>query len=312
MKFVIGMDGGGTSTKASLYPILEDGRLGQVQDSIIVGSSNVNSNAPQAILENFQTIWQALGSENVCAVCLGVAGISTPGAKEKLMSYLKTAGFPETVVLKGDHEIALRGAFDLDNGILLIAGTGAVAFGQTDSGQVFRAGGYGYLIDDEGSAFTIGLRMLKLWIQAYDKRIESSAMLDAMTGLFEEQLGSGKALAHVMDLAYHTPFVKSRIADLATLFSAYLAENDTYAIAIAKSQIDALIRLVLSVRDQIEESEVKLVFQGGVMQYNAYIREAVTSALQDYQRKIKVINTAADAEKGAAIFAKEAYLCKTC
>lgn len=301
-KYIIGMDGGGTSTKAKLYPVQDDGQLGEAVEGIIVGSTNVNSNSHVEIQENFHKIWQALGSEHVLAVGLGVAGLSTVGAEEKLRTYMRHAGFPEQVTLKGDHEIALRGAFDKQAGMLLIAGTGSICFGQSPSGHLTRAGGYGYLIDDIGSAFSIGLSMLKHWIWAYDKRIESSAMLEHMTGEFAQ---SGVPLDVAMDLAYHQPFIKARIADLASIFSMYLERGDIWAEIIAEEQLEALATLVKTVRKSLDSDKVPLVYSGGVLVHNQIIREKLSLRLE--QEGIVILDQDVDAPLGAARFAKEDY-----
>lgn len=72
--------------------------------------------------------------------------------------------------LVGDHETALAGALEEPAGVILIAGTGSICYGVNESGAKFRAGGYGHIIDDAGSAYAIGRDILKAVVRSSDGR----------------------------------------------------------------------------------------------------------------------------------------------
>jgi N-acetylglucosamine kinase-like BadF-type ATPase len=82
-----------------------------------------------------------------------------------------------------DVEIALEDAFGSDPGILVIAGTGAIAFGRNSDGVTARAGGLGFPVSDEGSGYWMGVEAVRLALHARD-RGENPALLNAlMAGL---------------------------------------------------------------------------------------------------------------------------------
>lgn len=304
MKYVIGIDGGGTSTKAALYEVTAQG-VGPVVGENISGSSNLNSNSPEQVRQNLAELRDLWAGRAVVALGIGVAGISTPGAADRIRAMLKDLAVCDKIVVVGDQEAALRGALGRQPGILLISGTGSIAYGQDDRGKLLRAGGYGHLIDDEGSAYSIGRALLAAYVQAYDGRIARTALLDRL----EQHLGSdaGQALAQVMHLAYAQPFDKARIAALAPLLVSGLKAGDPLAAGIASQALDHLSLLVDTVAGRIDVDPVPLVMAGGMLTNNAEYRDLLVERLQASSRDYQITEARADARAGAADYALALY-----
>ncbi|MDE2314073.1 MAG: hypothetical protein KGL04_07855 [Elusimicrobia bacterium] len=125
---------------------------------------------------------------------LGGTGIWTAAAKRRIKKALSAAA--RRVQVLSDVELAHRAAFDGGPGILIVAGTGSIAFARDDKGRTARAGGWGALLGDEGSAFWIGKEALK------DPRLNS-------------RLPSALALAHHPETVRRTADLARRIAALA-------------------------------------------------------------------------------------------------
>jgi len=115
-------------------------------------------------------------TENVRAICAGVAGAGRPRIARRLVSYLSHA-FPQAPVrVVTDIEIALEAALVQDNvdrqsieaGIVIVAGTGSAAYGRNSAGKTARAGGWGPWIGDPGSAYDIGRRAVESALRARD------------------------------------------------------------------------------------------------------------------------------------------------
>lgn len=300
---LIGIDGGGTSTKARLYAF-RDGQIAEVLAEAYSGSANLNSVSKEQIEVNFRHLINELKPNNAIGVGLGVAGLSTPGAMKELENILLNAGFPSLMSIKGDHEIALRGAFGKESGILLISGTGSICYGQNANGQLARSGGYGYLLDDEGSAFSVGLKMLRYWIQAFDKRISSSGMLDRVTNILSE---SKPPLDQAMDLAYGPHFDKAKIASLAKEYESFLLIEDPYALTIFSEESEGIIHMVKAVSKALGLNEPKLVMQGGFINHNPTFTRMLFEKLISDIPDLEIVKAEADAIYGAADFAKELY-----
>lgn len=303
-KYVIGIDGGGTSTKAALYEVEAEG-MGPLVREKTTGSSNLNSNSPEQVRQNLAELRELWAGLDVVAIGIGVAGISTPGAAARIKTMLRDLEISDRIVVVGDQEAALRGAFGRHAGILLISGTGSIAYGQDDRGRLLRAGGYGHLIDDEGSAYSIGRALLAAYVQAYDGRIERTALIDRL----EKQLGEtpDKALARAMQLAYEQPFDKARIAARAALLDPALQASDPLALGIAAQAVDQLMQLVETVAKQMPSGPIPLVMTGGMLANNEGYRGLLVERLQASSFNYDISEPRADARRGAADYALAIY-----
>ena len=163
MKFIAGIDGGGTKTRVCCCSL-----DGAEIETRTFGAFNINSIG----LEKFRTllsdITAFLKSVGECsAVCIGSAGISNEVMADAVSDAMKDAGI-RNWKLVGDNVIALAGALDGGAGIILIAGTGSICFGRGRNGEEARSGGWGHLIGDEGSAYALGRDALSAVARAMD------------------------------------------------------------------------------------------------------------------------------------------------
>lgn len=103
--------------------------------------------------------------------CAGVAGAGRPDASKRLSDRwhgLLPAHVEADVCVEHDGVVALEGAFAGESGAILIAGTGSLALGRTASGALVRAGGWGYLLGDEGSGYAVGRAAIRALAEATD------------------------------------------------------------------------------------------------------------------------------------------------
>ena len=161
--FVIGMDGGGTKTKACIADL-----EGKVIDALEGGSMNVNSAGRDGVIQNITALLQAIQKRGwawngLRGLCLAAAGVSNPLTREVLEEAVRQAGIGIRPIIIGDHQAALYGAHRGGTGMILIAGTGSVCYGKNEQGQEARSGGFGHLIDDEGSAYALAETYYQPW-----------------------------------------------------------------------------------------------------------------------------------------------------
>ncbi|MEO8664687.1 MAG: BadF/BadG/BcrA/BcrD ATPase family protein [Ignavibacteria bacterium] len=117
-----------------------------------------------------------LDLKNCRGICLGVAGAREDNDRKKLKSsFQRILGFKDVLVTT-DAMTALYGAFEGDEGIILISGTGSVLYGFS-KGKLTRIGGWGRIIGDEGSGYWIGKRALNLLMKEYEKGDGGKSML---------------------------------------------------------------------------------------------------------------------------------------
>jgi N-acetylglucosamine kinase len=159
MRFVLGLDGGGTKTDCVLMD-----EAGAVWARSLAGPSNplrVGFGAAMGAIREAARAAIAQASlpvgSRADAICAGLAGAGPPQSAEKIRALL-AAEFPESKVqVCTDLDLALAAAGD-GPAIVLLAGTGSFAVGRNSAGETARAGGYGSQIGDEGSAYDIGRR----------------------------------------------------------------------------------------------------------------------------------------------------------
>src|ERR1700692_472856 len=115
-----------------------------------------------------------IATAQVARTCVGGSGAARPELAEIVRSSLaEIVSSPIDVV--GDMQIALDAAFDTGPGVIVIAGTGSIAYGRDPLGTTLRAGGWGFAIGDEGSAHWIGRSAVSAVLRAADLTGENSA-----------------------------------------------------------------------------------------------------------------------------------------
>lgn len=167
MTFFLGIDGGGTKTRCVLGD--ENSILGTGTGSgcsiLRVGEACARDSLAGAIRE--ACVQAGISPQQISRTCAGVTGAADDGIASLLQRLLiEVIGGAIEVI--GDMEIAWESAFGGGPGIILIAGTGSIAFGRNDRGESLRAGGWGRLISDEGSGHWIVIEALRASLRAYD------------------------------------------------------------------------------------------------------------------------------------------------
>ena len=125
--------------------------------------------------ENLQSVVQRtcdgahVQASEVQHVCIGMAGASLPDAVIWAQETIREITPAATIYVAGDHVIAHRAAFGTSHGVLVISGTGSIAFGRNQKGETARAGGWGPGISDEGSAYWVGREAVIAALHAYDR-----------------------------------------------------------------------------------------------------------------------------------------------
>ncbi|HEX5324066.1 MAG TPA: BadF/BadG/BcrA/BcrD ATPase family protein, partial [Capsulimonadaceae bacterium] len=146
-----------------------------------------------------------------------------------------------------DFAAAFTGATDGQPGIMVIAGTGSVAYGENAAGQGHRAGGYGYLIDDSGSGYGIGRSALSAVLNAADGVGPKTSLTERLA----EELGSS-AWDQIAAGVYGGAIDRVRIASLARVVSQAAEEDqDQVALSILLHAGGALARLAEAVATRL-------------------------------------------------------------
>jgi N-acetylglucosamine kinase-like BadF-type ATPase len=171
VKRIIGLDGGGTKTQGVL--IDAEGRL---LARAVGESSNIQAIGAQRLGENLASLVQELASTAGCRpadidhLYAGLAGAGRPADREAISSLVVSQGLAKNHTIDTDASAALAGAFGGGPGIIVISGTGSICFGKDEKGSVYRCGGWGFKLGDEGSGHYIGQQALIAALKDLDGR----------------------------------------------------------------------------------------------------------------------------------------------
>lgn len=224
----------------------------------------------------------AIGSRDVrpVAICLGIAGVDRPQDAESVRGIMRRIGAKARTLVVNDALVALvagAGAEDTP-GVVIIAGTGSIAYGRDGSGRAARAGGWGYLLGDEGSGFWVGRRALSAIVRAADGRGPSTQLSElVMTRL---------QLVRPSDLireTYYRDLRRTAIAGLAPLVQQARDAGDAVAAEILNQAANELTAAAASVVSRLGmRGEVfPTILAGGIFKAVPWLADEVMRLMNE-------------------------------
>ena len=181
MKHYIGVDGGGSKTAALVIDENQQplGRgLAGASNHLRVGIEIATRNIERAV--NIALVEAGIAIKNVEYAYCGIAGADHPAHHQRVVDALRIFFPGGNFIVDTDARIALTGAVGFGSGIVVISGTGSVAFGRNDNGEEARAGGWGPTIGDEGSGYAIARDGLSAIVRAHDGRGKRTKMTEML------------------------------------------------------------------------------------------------------------------------------------
>lgn len=298
MKYILGVDGGGTRTRALLVD-----ETGKVHGYGMSGPANFHgvgieqavsniraamTEALCAVAQSFATAPEDMGNgkgltsaelaNNGCIknlqvvrVVLGLAGVGRPVDHAKILPHLQEAvcdllrveemiDLNDLITLTTDAQIALAGAVGGEDGVVVIAGTGAIALGMCQ-GRMERAGGWGYLLDDRGSGYDLGREAIIAALRAFDGRGEETALQDMVCRHLQ--------LAEITELVgpvHNGQLGRTHIGDLAKLVIVAAEKGDAVAKEILREGGRQLALMALAVARRLGlTGQFKVAGTGGIL-----------------------------------------------
>lgn len=299
-RILAGVDGGGTKTLVALADENGNELIRRSGPAGLVDPRHPTA-AAEVVAGVVRTAVRDAGLPGAPVVlCAGLAGVGNRAEREAVREALLAAGVAGRVQVVTDGETALEGVLGGEPGILLIAGTGSVAYGRGPDGRVERCGGWGMVVGDEGSGFAIGRGGLVAALRAVDGRGAQTRLLPLFLGL----LG-------VEDVRGIPPWAgraaKAEIAALAEHVVRAADEGDAVARGIVEAEARAIAQHAVALRCHLDPwpGPVPVVFHGGVLN-SALYAGMVKQALADADPVLRVVPPVADAVAGALRLARAA------
>ncbi|HUJ95275.1 MAG TPA: BadF/BadG/BcrA/BcrD ATPase family protein [Terriglobales bacterium] len=195
MAYFLGIDGGGSKTHCLV------GDETSVLASGTGGGSNVvrvgEAKAEEALISAIGQACSAakIAPRELSRVCIGASGGARPEVADSLRRIISEVITGEILIV-GDTVTTLAAAFGRGPGVIVIAGTGSLAYGRNSQGEIARAGGWGHAISDEGSGHWIGRAAIAAALRASDKRHgKDSALLSRIMKVWDVETHGQLVLA---------------------------------------------------------------------------------------------------------------------
>ena len=279
-RFFLGLDGGQSHTRVVIGD--ESGQVvgtGTAGPANYGGSEDTRAKAEAAIGEALARALDDAGLEETtrfAAACCGVSG-GAAAAREPLSRLIQT----EQLEVVTDAQIALWGAIETAPGIVVIAGTGSMAWGEDRAGKTARAGGWGYAFGDEGGGFDLVRKAMRAALKAE----EGWGPDTSLRTLFLEN-SRAETMNDLLHRFYADGLPRDAIASLAPLVDQAAGEGDEVARAILDAAGQDLARLAEAVRGQLfaNNETVTIAYSGGVFR-SARVLEAFRARLTENVRE---------------------------
>jgi N-acetylglucosamine kinase-like BadF-type ATPase len=301
-EYFAGIDGGGTKTLAVVVD-----RDGNEIGRASAGGSNlsvigVDRAAHEIEMALASALAGASGGLPIRALWAGLAGVDHTGTYDLMLPPLRRLA--RDVRLGNDAELVLT-ALPGAAGVALIAGTGSIAFGRDATGKMYRAGGWGHIIGDEGSGYDLGRQALAAATRVADRRGPETTLLDAIIAKWNLQ-----SPWEMIDRVY-LQSDKAAIAALSAIVFDVARTGDAVARRIVSKAADELALDVLTVAENLEfNGPLPIAVAGGLMTHEADFRRRVIRRIRR-RRDIAQAAVVVDSALSAARAARDLALART-
>ena len=205
----------------------------------------------------------------------------------------------ENIIMDSDTYVALFSGESVVPRGVVICGTGSMVTAIDENSGIHTKGGWGHIIGDGGSAYSIAVNGLAEAVQLFDENKTDAPLVKAAQSFFESE-----NLRLIIDKVYSEATTKDVLADFARCVSLGALNGDEASINIIKTECDKLLRTVYSLLDEIGDCKI-LYLYGGVFQNNPMFKELFVKALNEKYPTVRAEMLVVPPEEGALRIARE-------
>jgi N-acetylglucosamine kinase-like BadF-type ATPase len=303
-ELVFGIDGGGTHTVA----LLADAATGAILGRGTAGPSNIQAVGVNSALKELNAAATAafanakLDRVKVAAACLGLAGVDLNEGLDIIRGWADSVSLCDRITVANDATLLFAAGTPEGWGLAIIAGTGSIAFTLDRNGKDGRAGGWGFLLGDEGSAFMIALSGLRAACRAADRAGPATQLVDR----FLQSLGS-RDPRDFIPAVYRGVWDRAAIAGLAPIVVEAAEAGDAVAHGIVVHQVTELARTANAAIEAngLPKLALPVAVAGGLIVKNAFYRGLFVEALRGFGVHPGVVNPVEEPALGAVTLARK-------
>lgn len=301
---IVGIDGGGTHTRGILYQngkILATAKAGTAR----IGSVGVGESCERTLNIIIELCRQAnIESSEIDAAVIGLAGVWLDEEKKRAAALLRTLSRAQSIELNdlvviSDAEIAIEGALEGSEGIIVIVGTGSIALAKDSKGKLVRCGGWGIELDDEGSGAWIGREGITAVVRALDGRGKSTKLTKVISNLtptidIDNPRTIVKAYAE-RNFEYHM---------ISPLVMQCALEGDEVCLEIIDRAAFHLAELPNTLKKHFKSDKVKVALMGGIIDNDTLLSQKLINILKK-NKSFQIIKPKGNALDGAISIGKK-------
>lgn len=303
-QFVLGIDGGGTHTLA----LLAEAATGAVRGRGTAGPSNIQAVGVKAALRELDAaVAAAFAAANrprgkAAAACLGLAGVDLNEGLDIIRGWADSVSLAGRLTVANDATLLFAAGTPDGWGLAIICGTGSIAFTLDRSGKDGRAGGWGYLLGDEGSAWQVGLSGLRAACRAADRAGPPTKLLDA----FLAELGTADPRDFI-PAVYRGAWDRAAIAGLAPVVVGAAEAGDDVAHRLVVQQVTELARTAAAAveANHLPRLGLPVAVAGGLIVGSEFYRRLFVEALRGFGIHPGCVRPVEDPAVGAVVMARK-------
>jgi len=280
---VLGIDAGGTKTVC----LLAD-EHGRVVSEARGGGANLQVSGELELEKVLHAVMEeAIGDRDLqpAAICLGIAGVDREADSAAVRGIMRRIGLKARTLVVNDALVALVAGAGDQPGVVIVAGTGSIAYGRDAAGRAARSGGWGYVLGDEGGGFWLGRAALNAVVRQFDGRGPQTLLTEMV--IAEMHLGSPVDLVHAV---YAGGLHRYAIAGIAPVVQRAADQGDAVAadlISRAGMELAAAATSVIT-RLEMRGEPFPTLLAGGVFRGVPTLIAQVTSRLAEVAPRSEV------------------------
>ncbi len=281
MSLFLGIDCGGTKTEVVICD-----KSGKEIATKIGPGSNIHNSTPEKFKSNVAKVINAAFKAKeldpkrpIKTACIGVAGFDSKEDRQLLQQLFSSVLTVNKLLLVNDGVIAFKSGSPATDGIVIISSTGSGVYSLHQNEIKHKAGDWGYLLGDQGSAYAFGKNLLQAAVKEYDGRSQSTGLIDHVFNFF--QINS---FANLQQMIYGTNSIK-QIASLGELASDPVANKHSVIQQLAAKTVDELFvsyKSVVAKANFPEDKPFPVILSGGFFQAKDLIATPLINKIESY------------------------------
>jgi N-acetylglucosamine kinase len=291
---VLGLDAGGTKTVC----LLADG------DGHVIGTgrgagANLQTDGELPVEKVLHAVIdEAIGGRDlrIAALCLGMAGADRADDAAVVRGILQRLGFKHDTLVVNDALVALVAGAGDSPGIVIVSGTGSITYGVNQHAVAARAGGWGFMLGDEGAGYWIGRHALTAALRERDGR-GPKTLLSALVCDHFHVVSPDLLVRQIYDRGFRP----QAIAALGGLVERARQHGDVVAAEILRRASEELALGALSVATRLEMrgDQFATVLAGGMFRAIPWLAEDLSGRMRDVAPRSRVTPLGVEPALGA-------------